>query len=248
MSVIGFIITLVGFLSYFIMIGAFHRFTYKTWIFDSVVGVGMILGVLSWLLQGSSWLTWSTIIVGLLWFLITRNELRIPGSKELNLRVGDRVPPMTFVTTDGAHITEQDLIADAPVLLSLYRGWWCPSSKLQLDELMQHHEYLSKMGVKVYAASVDGPDEAKPLQEHFGDKITILCNVPEDVLDEIGVKDQRGAPWYDRLTSGTPEQPIAMPAALVIDKNGKIVFASRSTQVDDRPRADEILASLSRNA
>ena len=43
---------------------------------------------------------------------------------------------------------EQDLIAGAPALLVLYRGWWCPSSKSQLDELVQGYERLSQGGAK----------------------------------------------------------------------------------------------------
>ncbi|MFO7679132.1 MAG: redoxin domain-containing protein [Chloroflexota bacterium] len=170
--------------------------------------------------------------------------MRIVGSKELNLRVGDKVPTMAFVKTDGTQFTEQDLIANAPALLALYRGWWCPSSKVQLDEILENYEQLGKKGVHVYAASVDEPAMAIPIQEHVGNKITILCGVSEEVLRKVGVLDTKGAPWYDRIIFGAPERPISMPAILVINKEGNIIFISRSTRVDDRPRANEILTSI----
>lgn len=245
MAIFGFIIILGVIASYLIMIFPLHRFTYKTWIFDSAVGAGMVIGALSWFQEGGSWLVWSTIALGILWFLVSRIELRIVGSKELNLRVGAKMPAMALLKTDGTQITEQDLIADAPALLALYRGWWCPSSKAQLNELLDHFEYLDKKGVSIYAASVDEPEAATPIQEHVGNKITILCGVSEDMLREIGVLDKRGAPWYDRIVFSAPERPIAMPATLVINKDGKIMFAARSTRVDEGPRVNEILASLS---
>jgi peroxiredoxin len=148
------------------------------------------------------------------------------------------------LTTDGRQVTEKDLIVSAPTLLMLYRGWWCPSSKSQLGETVHYYENLSEAGLTIFAASVDEPAEAAPIQQFVGDKITILCNVPESLLDEIGARDQRGAPWYDRILFGAKQQDIAMPSALVINASGKIVFVYRSTRVDDRARPADIIASL----
>ena len=245
MTIAGFLIVLAGVLSYFFMLFVLHSFTYKTWIFDAVIGMGMVVGVLSWFQSGTNWLSWGTILLGVIWFLVSRAELRIMGSKELNLRVGNDVPAMTFLTTDGTQFSEQDLIANTPALLALYRGWWCPSSKAQLDEINDYYERLHKKEISIYAASVDKPTEAAPIQEHVGNNITILCNVSEAVLERIGVLDKKGAPWYDRIIFGAAEQPIAMPTTLVINKDGKIIFVYRSTRVDERPGADKILASLS---
>jgi peroxiredoxin len=244
MTIIGLIIILSVFVSYLTMLFVLQRFTYKTWVFDIAVGAGMIMGATGWFQADGGWSSWSTIALGIIWFLVSRTELRIIGSKELNLRVGDKVPAMTFMKTDGTQFTEQDLIANAPTLLALYRGWWCPSSKIQLDEIKENYEHLSNNGVSLYAASVDEPEMAIPIQEHVGNKITILCSVSEDVLKKVGVLDTKGAPWYDRLIFGAPERPISMPAILVINKDGSIIFISRSTRVDDRPWANEILTSL----
>lgn len=245
MTIAGFIVVLGVLISYLTMLFVLHRFTYKTWIFDVAAVAGTIMGAAGWLRSGGSWLSWITMILGIIWFLVLKNELRILGSKELNIRVGDKVPTMTFLKTDGTPITEQDLIANAPALLALYRGWWCPSSKVQLNEIMANYENLNKKGVHIYAASVDEPEAAAPIQEHVGNKITILCDISEEVLKKIGVLDTKGAPWYDRIIFGAPKQPIAMPTTLIINKEGRIIFIARSTQVDDRPRANEILASLS---
>ena len=246
MAIVGFILILAVLVSYLSMLFVLHRFTYKTWVFDVGVVIGMALGAAGWFQSGGSWLAWTTIALGVIWFLVSRTELRIMGSKELNLRVGDKVPAMALLKTDGTPFTEQDLIATAPALLALYRGWWCPSSKAQLDDIMGYYADLNQKGVSLYAASVDEPSMAIPIQEHVGNKITILCGVSEDMLEKVGVLDTKGAPWYDRLIFGAPEQPIAMPAILVINKDGRVIFAARSNRVDDRPRADELLTRLAK--
>lgn len=246
MAIFGLVLILGVIISYLAMIFVLHRFTYKTWMFDIAVGVGVVIGAWSWLQEGGSWLSWGTIVLGMIWFLVSRTELRLVGSQQLNLHTGDKVPAMAFLKTDGTRVTEQDLIANAPTLLTLYRGWWCPSSKAQLNTIMESYEHLNKREVSIYAASVDEPETAAPIQEYLGSKIIILCSVSEDMLIKIGVLDKRGAPWYDRRVFGAPERPIAMPTTLLIGRDGRIMFASRSTRVDEGPRVDEILASLAR--
>ena len=177
MSAFGFLLVLGGFLSYFTLIFVFQRFTYKTWIFNIIIGVGIAMAVLSWFQSGTNLIFWSTIIVGVAWFILSKVELRLTGSKKLKLKQGSNLPAMTFTMIDGSEISEQYLIDKAPVLLVLYRGWWCPSSKTQLNEIIQQYEQFSKLGVKIYAASVDDPIAAAPLQEYVGGDITILCNV-----------------------------------------------------------------------
>lgn len=82
------------------------------------------------------------------------------------------------------------------------------------------------------------------MQEHVGDGITIVCSFPVSVLDAIGARDRRGAPWYDRLVFGAARGDIAMPGALVVDASGRMVYAFRARRVDDRVRPRDILASL----
>jgi peroxiredoxin len=244
MTTLGLLIVLAGFFSYLMLLFVIHRFTYRTWIFDVIIGLGIAAALTGWFFGGNSVVTLITVILGVAWFPVTRHELKLTGSKHLKVRVGDRLPRFSLMTTDGRPITDEDLIASAPTLLVLYRGWWCPSSKSQLDEIARDSERFRKAGITIFAASVDEPAEAAPIQQHVGDKITILCNVPESLLDEVGVRDQRGAPWYDRILFGAKQQDISMPSALVVNASGKIVFIYRSTRVDDRARPADIIASL----
>lgn len=244
MATTGLLIILSGFSSYLRLLFVMHRFTYRTWIFDVIIGLGLATTCIGWIWGGNVIVTSIAIILGVAWFPVTRHELKLTGSKHLNLQVGDDLPRLNLHTTEGKHVTEQDLMASAPTLLMLYRGWWCPSSKSQLGEVVQYYERLREAGLTVFVASVDEPAEAAPIQQYVGEKITILCRVPESLLNEIGVRDQRGAPWYDRFLFGAKRQDIAMPSALVINAAGKIVFIYRSTRVDDRALLADIIASL----
>ena len=69
--------------------------------------------------------------------------------------------------------------------------WWCPSSKVQLGELMSAHQRIAEVGLKVFAGSVDSPAKSAPMQEYVGDSITILAG-PGGVSRPGRVQDSRG--------------------------------------------------------
>ena len=244
MTAIGLGLVIVGVVAYFAMIFALHRFTYRTWIFDVVVGVGALSAALGWATGSNSAVAIITLALAVVWFVVSRLELRLHGSPRLALTVGSQLPAVRMTTVDGEVVTDEDLRRHAPVLLVLYRGWWCPSSKHQLGELLDEYDRLIAAGLTIYAASVDQPEQAAPLQAHVGDRITILCGVTTELLDAVGADDSRGAPWYDRVLFGVEKQDIAMPTSLVIDHEGRIVFAQRANQLDDRLDPSQILASL----
>jgi hypothetical protein len=126
MTTIGLLIVLTGFVSYLILLFMIHGFTYRTWIFDFIIGLGITVTLIGWTFGGNIVAALITVILGVAWFPVTRHELKLSGSKHLKLRVGDHLPQLSLMTTESRPITEQDLIASAPTLLVLYRGWWCP--------------------------------------------------------------------------------------------------------------------------
>jgi peroxiredoxin len=227
-----------------VLLFVLRRFTYRTWVFHGLIATGVALAVIGWGFGGDPAVAALTLVLGTTWFLVAGRELRLAGSESLSLRAGDPFPPFTARTTDGRPVTERDLIARAPALLILYRGWWCPSSRAQHDDLLREYQRLSAAGLSVFAGSVDDPAESAPLQERVGDGITILCGIPVALLDAIGVRDRRGAPWYDRFLLGAARREIAMPAAVVVDAQGRVVVARRSRRIDDRIRMEDILAAF----
>ncbi len=244
MAVLGLVVAVGGVLSYFVAVFGLHWFTYRTWAFDLVVACGALIAVLGWHFGGPGWAAVLAIVVNAIWFVVSRVELRLKGSERLALSRGSELPTLRLRTVNDVIVTDQDLKRQAPVLLVLYRGWWCPSSKVQLDELLDEYDRLAAAGLTVYAASVDSPEQAAPMQAHVGDRITILCDMPEAELEDIGARDTRGAPWYDRVLFGAAKGDIAMPTTLVIDTEGRILTAHRASRVDERPHPRHWLQRL----
>ena len=244
MAILGMTVVVLGYVGYLAMLFALRRFTYRTWLFHAVILAGIVLALIGLALGDRGLPAWIAIGLGVAWFPLTRRELTLVGSERLTLKAGDLLPRFEALRPDGTPVTDQDVVARAPALLVLYRGWWCPSTRALLDQVLRDHERLTAAGLTTFAASVDPPERAAGMQEHVGDAITILCSFPVAVLDAIGARDRRGAPWYDRLLFRAPRGDIAMPAALVIDATGRIVYAFRARRVDEHAPHGDILASL----
>lgn len=244
MAVLALSVVVLGYGAYLTMLFALRRFTYRTWLFHAVILVGIVLALIGLATGDTGLPAWIAIGLGLAWFPLTRRELTLVGSERLTLKVGDRLPEFAALQTDGTPLTDRDVVARAPALFVLYRGWWCPSTRVLLDELLRHVERLKAAGLTIFAASVDPPEMAAGMQDHVGDGITIVCSFPVAVLDAIGARDRRGAPWYDRLLFRAPRGDIAMPTALVVHASGRIVYAFRARRVDEHARPRDILASL----
>ena len=242
LTVAGLCLVLGSAIAYFVLLFVVHGFTYRTWRFHALVVAGMAVALLGWLAGGSGPIALVAVAAGIAWFVVAWRELRLLGSTGLAVRTGDPIPPFTVTTVEGVPTTDRDLVSHAPALLVLYRGWWCPSSKVQLDEVMKRRGELTAAGVSVFAGSVDSAAEAAPMQDYVGPEITILCDVPTSLLDAIGVRDTRGAPWYDRLLFGAAHRDIAMPATLLIDGLGRIRYVHRSATVDDPPITSDVMA------
>ena len=157
MAVLGLAVVVLGYVGYLTMLFGLRRFTYRTWLFDAVLLVGIALALVGLAAGDTALPAWIAIGLGVAWFPLTRRELTLVGSERLTLRPGDVLPHFSALRPDGTPITDQDVVARAPALLVLYRGWWCPSTRALLDELLRDHERLTAAGLTTFAASVDPP-------------------------------------------------------------------------------------------
>lgn len=123
MAILGMTVVVLGYVGYLAMLFALRRFTYRTWVFHGVILVGIVLALFGLAVGDSGLPAWIAIGLGVAWFPLTRRELTLVGSERLALQPGDRLPPFAALRPDGTPITDQDVVAQAPALLVLYRGW-----------------------------------------------------------------------------------------------------------------------------
>lgn len=157
-------------------------------------------------------------------------ELRASSIEENALKVGDTVPEFTLNNAYGKSINSQDLLEKGALVVSFYRGKWCPYCNLELQEYMMKIEEIKELGASFIAISPELPDES------LSDKM------PFDILSDIGNSvakkfnlvfkvDSKVNEIYKGFgidlekSNGDDSINLPMPGTYVINKDGEIVLS-----------------------
>jgi peroxiredoxin len=181
------------------------------------------------------------------------DELAASGLAERALGVGDRAPRFTLPSATGRRLSLDELLAEGPVVLTFYRGAWCPYCNLALRALQRHLDAIAARGARLVAVSPQVPDESLSLTERHQLAFDVLCDLGSDVAKQHGIafdlSDELGA-LYDRLgfelqrVNGGHARTLPLPATYVIDRDGVIRWAFVDTDYAVRAEPDDILAAL----
>ncbi|MBZ4324058.1 AhpC/TSA family protein [Streptomyces sp. SCA2-4] len=175
------------------------------------------------------------------------------GQVERALGPGAQAPGFTLPSAKGETVVLSDLLARGPVVLSFYRGAWCPFCNLELRALQQRLPDVTARGARLVAVSPEVPDESLSLSERHGLAFDVLSDegcetaaryglafdLPDDLAD---VYDELG---FDlkRVNNGH-RRTLPMPATYVIDAEGVIRWSFVAADYAVRAEPDDIVAAL----
>jgi len=74
------------------------------------------------------------------------------------MQVGDTAPNFTLINAKGNKISLKDELAKGPVVLTWYRGGWCPYCNLTLQALQEELPNFKKNGAVLVALTPELPD------------------------------------------------------------------------------------------
>ncbi|WP_406206444.1 AhpC/TSA family protein [Streptomyces sp. NBC_01017] len=180
-------------------------------------------------------------------------ELADSGQADHALTVGAQAPRFTLPTATGQTLSLDDLLAEGPVVLTFYRGAWCPYCNIALRALQQHHDAITARGARLVAVSPQIPDESLSLTEKHSLAFDVLSDVGSDTAKQYGLAfdlpDDLAA-VYDKLgfdlqrVNGGHPRMLPLPATYVIDRDGVIRWAFADTDYTRRAEPADILAAL----
>ncbi len=180
-------------------------------------------------------------------------ELAASGQAARAAGVGDTAPAFRLPSATGEQTALADLLAEGPVVLTFYRGAWCPFCNLALRALQQHHGALTARGARLVAVSPQVPDESLTLAEKEQLEFPVLSDVGSGTAHAYGLAfDLPGylAEVYEefgfdlqRVNGGHP-RTLPIPACYVIDRAGVIRWAFVDPDYSHRAEPSDILAAL----
>lgn len=168
------------------------------------------------------------------------------GMPNPGLKVGEKAPDFALPNAFGKDVRLQDLLSDGPVVLTFYRGAWCPYCNLQLKGLKQTLPHIDQQGARLVAITPQVPDKSREQVEKDGYPFEILSDLDDQVMKAyqlwFEVPPDLGEVYKTRLSldlaeyNGEGRYVLPIPATFVIDGNG--VIRAAFADVDYRKRVE----------
>jgi peroxiredoxin len=182
-------------------------------------------------------------------------ELIQSGQAQHAKKAGDTAPEFTLRDPDGRDVVSRDLLAKGPLVVSFYRGVWCPYCNLELQALQAALPEIATRSASLVAISPQtAPNSRKSQRENKLD-FPILSDVKSEVAAAFGIRFalsdeliglyktfKNDLPTFN----ADPSWVLPMPARYVIGTDGVIAYAEVNPDYTHRPDPSELLPVLDR--
>jgi peroxiredoxin len=180
------------------------------------------------------------------------DEVRRSSVTDKALKVGDRAPDFELLNAVGKKVKLSELTARGPVVLTWYRGGWCPYCNIALRGFHKALPEIRAAGAGLVALSPETPDNTMSTAEknHLdfevlsdrGNKVAhaygVAYKVPKIVVEQS--KGRLDLAKHNGENSG--ELPLG--ATYVVDRGGVIRYAFIDADYRRRAEPSTVLAVL----
>ena len=196
-------------------------------------------------------------------------ELLASGLESHALPIGSTAPDFSLPGANGKPIRLDDLLALGPVVLTFFRGRWCPYDMTELETWQTllpqlRAPQLGRPALFVAISPQLPRQNAFTAQHHAkpgGFTFPLLSDPAARVAAQFGIAytvPERTRSWYRSmlvnlplLNGDPPAQPddawhLPLPATFVIDSDGRIAFAEAHADHRVRPEPERVLEALQR--
>ena len=182
-------------------------------------------------------------------------DLIASGLANRALKAGDAAPHFILNDADGTPVNSHDLLAHGPLVLSFYRGVWCPYCNLELQALEASRAAFEERGASLVAISPQTPANSRKSQRQNELGFPILSDANSETAAAFGIRfalpDDLIA-LYKRFgndlpaINADPSWVLPMPARYIIGTDGVIAYAEVNPDYTRRPDPSELLPVLDR--
>ena len=172
------------------------------------------------------------------------------------IEISKEVPNFELANQEGKLISLTNLLEKGPIVLTFYRGSWCPYCNLQLKALQSKLSHIHNLGAQLIAFSPQVPDESLSKNEIEKMDFQVLRDQDAKVALKYGVawkipeflsaymKNDRGLNL--EIVNNGNRSILHISATFVINKKGIITWRYVDVGYRTRCEPDDIIAALRR--
>ena len=180
-------------------------------------------------------------------------ELSKSGILDKAIKIGDKIPSFDLPNVSGENVSIEKALSSGPVVISFYRGQWCPYCNIELQELQKSLAGFKEQGAKLLAISPQTPDNSLSTKEKNELEFDVLSDVGNKVAEKFGLVfslDQELRPKYQDFGIDVPahngDQSYNLPlaATYVVSSDAVVKYAFVSADYTERAEPDEVIQTL----
>lgn len=170
------------------------------------------------------------------------------------IKIGQKAPNFELPSPEGKSISLDVLLAQGPVVITFYRGDWCPYCNLQLRALQARLDDIHTLGAALVAISTQVPDGSLTNDEISNMGFTVLSDqdakvalkygvaweVPEFLTEHMRVDRKLD---LEKINNGNGNV-LPIPATFVLGRDGVVTWSYVNVDYRVRSEPDEIIEAL----
>lgn len=167
--------------------------------------------------------------------------------------IGEAVPEFRLPSVTGTVVDSRELLSRGPLVISFYRGGWCPYCNIELRALQGRLPEIEALGASLVAISPELPDRAAmtagsnaltfPVLYDQGNEVARLFRLTHQIAPEV-VRYQLGNGNDVAAYNGTDTAEVPLPATYVADADGIIRYAFIDADYTRRADPDAVIGVL----
>jgi peroxiredoxin len=169
------------------------------------------------------------------------------------LKTGDSFPALTLGDQLGRPTDLARVLAEGPLVVTFYRGGWCPYCNLELRAYQKALPEIQALGARLIAVTPETPDNALSTAEKNDLAFTVLSDNRGRLADALGIRFELSdavKAYFIKAGHDLPARngddrwSMPMPATYVVEKGGRIARAFVDPDYRRRLEPAEAVAAL----
>ncbi|KAH8705246.1 redoxin domain-containing protein [Talaromyces proteolyticus] len=159
----------------------------------------------------------------------TRNDFIASFDPKKAIHVGDHLPEFRLTDAVGTQRESGELLTHGPLLITFYRGEWCPFCNIALVGFQKIMDDIKANGVTFVAISPQLPNESLSTAEKHDLQFPVLSDVGNEYARQLGIlfhQPDSLRPIFEKFGHSLPERNgddsmiVPVPATILVDKDG----------------------------
>ena len=181
-------------------------------------------------------------------------ELIASGQAGRAVKAGEVAPAFALPDPDGNTVSSRQLLAKGPLVVTFYRGVWCPYCNLDLQALEESRSQIEARGASLVAISMQTAPNSRKSQRENNLGFPILTDFKGTLADQFGLRwnlSDEMVNFYKNMAgldlskiNGEDSWTLPMPARYVIGQDGVIAYAEVNPDYSKRPDPSDLFPVL----